>query len=189
MPWKINNYDYWRPNVNKKFDSIWGNKLGKTQHTVAMDRNLENYDFGLKDANVKILKKNTDNVIKSHKCNQCNYTSAQACHLRHHLKTHSGEKPNKCNQCDYASSQKSALRRHLLTHSGKNQTNATNATIHLLMQAFWGDTWKRTVEKRQTNAINATMPLLKQAIWGDICKRTAEKNQTTAINATMHLHR
>ena len=133
--------------------------------------------------------KNTDNVIKSHKCNQCNYTSAQACHLRHHLKTHSGEKPNKCNQCDYASSQKSTLRRHLLTHSGKNQTNATNATIHLLMQAFWGDTWKRTVEKRQTNAINATMPLLKQAIWGDICKRTAEKNQTTAINATMHLYR
>ena len=39
--------------------------MGKTQHTVAMDRNLENYDFGLKDANVKILKKkNTDNVIK-----------------------------------------------------------------------------------------------------------------------------
>ena len=31
--------------------------MGKTQHTVAMDRNLENYDFGLKDANVKILKK------------------------------------------------------------------------------------------------------------------------------------
>ena len=74
--------------------------------------------------------KNTDNVIKSHKCNQCNYTSAQACHLRHHLKTHSGEKPNKCNQCDYASSQKSTLRRHLLTHSGEksNKCNQCDYT-------------------------------------------------------------
>ena len=31
-----------------------------------MEQNLENYDFGLKDANEKILKKNTDNVDKSH---------------------------------------------------------------------------------------------------------------------------
>ena len=45
-----------------------------------MEQNLENYDFGLKDANVKILKKNTDNVIKSHKCNQCDYASSQAVH-------------------------------------------------------------------------------------------------------------
>ena len=36
--------------------------MGKTQHTVAMEQNLENYDFGLKDANVKILK-NTDDVM------------------------------------------------------------------------------------------------------------------------------
>ena len=28
-----------------------------------MEQNIENYDFGLKDANLKILRKNTDNVI------------------------------------------------------------------------------------------------------------------------------
>ena len=59
-----------------------------------MEQNLENYDFGLKDANVKI--KITGNVIKSNKsnkCNQCEYASSQAGHLRRHLKTHSGEKP------------------------------------------------------------------------------------------------
>ena len=78
MPWKINNYDYWRPNVNKKFDSIWGNKLGKTQHTVAMDRNLENYDFGLKDANVKILKK-----ILTMSLSHINVTNATILLLRH----------------------------------------------------------------------------------------------------------
>ena len=59
---------------------------------VAMEQNLENYDFDLKDADVKILKKNTDNVIiKSHKCNQCDYASSRAGNLRTHLKTHSGE--------------------------------------------------------------------------------------------------
>ena len=41
---------------------------------------------------------------KLKKCNQCNYASSQAGHLRAHLKTHSGEKSNKCNQCDCASS-------------------------------------------------------------------------------------
>ena len=82
-----------------------------------MDQNLQNYDFGLKDANVKIRKKNIDNVIKSHKCNQCNFASSRAGSLRRHLKMHSGEKSNKCNQCDYASSCAGHLRRHLKTHS------------------------------------------------------------------------
>merc|ERR1712083_1181739 len=34
---------------------------------------------------------------KSNKCNQCEYASSQAGHLREHSKTHSGVKPNKCN--------------------------------------------------------------------------------------------
>ena len=39
---------------------------------MTMEQSIEN-DFGLKDANEKILKKNTDDVIKSNKCNQCDY--------------------------------------------------------------------------------------------------------------------
>ena len=69
-----------------------------------MEQNLDNYDFGYKDANSKILKGNIDNVIKPHKCNQCDYASSHASHLRTHFKKHSGEKSNKCNQCDFASS-------------------------------------------------------------------------------------
>ena len=61
---------------------------------MAMEHNLGNYDFGLKDANVKILRKNTDNVIKSNKCNQCDFASSYASALRRHLKTHGGEKSN-----------------------------------------------------------------------------------------------
>ena len=51
MPWKTKHCHYWRPKVNDKFDSVWSNHLAKTQHTLAMEQNLENYDFGLKDAN------------------------------------------------------------------------------------------------------------------------------------------
>ena len=67
-------------------------------------------------------------VQKPNKCNQCEYASSNAGHLRTHLKTHSGEKPNKCNQCDYASSYASDLRKHLKTHSGEksHKSNLNN---------------------------------------------------------------
>ena len=89
--------------VNDEFDSVWSNHLRKAQHTMAI-KQMEHYEFVLKGANVKIPKKTTDNVIKSNKCNQCDYASSQAGDLKTHLKMHSGEKPYKCNQCDFASS-------------------------------------------------------------------------------------
>ena len=46
--------------------------------------------------NAKIIQNKTKNVIKSNKCNQCDYASSHLGHLRIHLKMHSGEKPNKC---------------------------------------------------------------------------------------------
>ena len=126
---------------------VWSNHLGKTQQTVAIEE-MENYDFDLKGANLKIPKKTTDNVIKSNKCNQCDYASYHAGHLRTHLKTHSGEKSNKCNQ----------------------------VTMPLRIQAIWGNIWKRTVEKSQRKAANANMHPHKQAIWGHTCyKKNPEK--------------
>ena len=89
------------------------------KHNTQSTKQMENYDFVLKDANEKITKKTTDNVIKSNKCNQCDYASSHAGNLRTHLKTHSGEKANKCNQCDFASSRADHLRTHLKTHSGE----------------------------------------------------------------------
>ena len=84
-----------------------------------MEHTLENYEFGFNDANLKVLRKNTDNVIKSNKCNQCEYASSNRGHLKMHLTTHSGEKSNKCNQCDYSSTRSGNLRRHLKMHSGE----------------------------------------------------------------------
>ena len=46
---------------------------------------------------------------KSNKCNQCDYASSEAGHLRRHLKTHSREKSYKAGN----------LRRHSKTHSGE----------------------------------------------------------------------
>ena len=105
-----------RPKVNNEFESVWSNHLDQAQHTMAI-KQMENYDFVLKGANVKIPKKTTDNVIKSNKCNQCDFASSWEDILRRHLKKHSGEKSNKCNQCDFVSSWTSALRKHMMNHN------------------------------------------------------------------------
>ena len=77
-----------KPNIIDEFDSVLSNHLGKAQHTVTMEQ-MEIYDFGLDDANVKIP--------KSNKCNQCVFASSRASDLMRHLKMHSGEKSNATN--------------------------------------------------------------------------------------------
>ena len=67
----------------------------------------------------------------------------------------------------------------------KSQINATYVILHPLWQEIWGNIWQRTVEKSHTNVTSVTMPLLKQAVWEDINKRTAEKSRTNATNVTM----
>ena len=72
---------------------------------------------------------------KLNKCNQCNYASSRTDMLRRHWKTHNGEKSNKCNKCVFISSRTDKLSTHLKTHSGEKPKNASNATMHLLVQA------------------------------------------------------
>ena len=110
--------------------------MGKAQHTVGMENDLVNYDFDSNDENVKILKKKVNNVIKSNKCNQCDYTSSREVDLRRHLKTHSGENLNKCNQCDYASSRVGDLSRHLITHSGEKSDTCNQCDFVVLIQVL-----------------------------------------------------
>ena len=102
---------------------------------MEMDQNFEPRDCSKSTAN-QVPMRETEGREKSNECNQCAYVSYHAGNLGKYLKIHSGEKTNKCNQCDYACSEPSALRSHLKTHSGENKKNATNATIHPLMQAI-----------------------------------------------------
>ena len=150
--------------LNHKFDS-GSNHLGKAQCTVAIEQ-IEIYDFVLKDAIVIILKKMTGNIIKSNKCNQCDYASSQAGNLRTHLKKHSGRKPIKCNQCDFVSSHASSLKMHLKTHSGEksnkcSQCDYASSRADVLRQHLKTHTGE---EKSQTNATNVTIHHLEQAI-------------------------
>ena len=84
-----------------------------------MEPTLENSALNEKDGNVKSLLKKTNKVVKSKKCNQCDFAYPQASYLRKHLKTHSGERTNKCKRCDFASPQAGDLREHLKTHIGE----------------------------------------------------------------------
>ena len=111
-----------------------------------MEQNLENHSFDLKDANVKILKKNTHNVmssrVKSHKCNQCDFASSHTGSLRRHLKTHSGEKSNNCNQCDFASYRAYLLRIHLKTHSEENLLITLTKKLHHVAASEIAQEWE-----------------------------------------------
>ena len=119
---------------NKHEELVSINDLDKAQHSVAMEKNLENYDLVSNDANVKLQNKNADNVIRSHKCNQCNYASSYKGHLRNNLKTHSGEKSNKCNQCDFTCSDPRSFWKHFKTHNGE-KLNKCNQCDYASSQA------------------------------------------------------
>ena len=106
---------------NEKPASVSSNHLGKAQYLMAIEQTLNNFDFGFKDASMKIQKK-TNNVINS---NQCNYASSHTSHLKTYLKVQSGEKPNKCNQCDFASSEAGNLRTHLKIHTGEKSNKCS----------------------------------------------------------------
>ena len=93
---KINTCDNWRPIVNYKFDSVWSIHLDTAQRTLAMEEQMDNYEFGLNDANVKIMK-TYDKATKSNKYNQCDFNLSQVGNLRRHLKTNKGD------HCDFAS--------------------------------------------------------------------------------------
>ena len=74
------------------------------------------------------------------RCEQCDYSCAQAKHLKWYTFTntgekliHSGEKPFVCKQCNYSSADASKLKRHMQTHSGEKPFFA-NSAISLAQQ-------------------------------------------------------
>ena len=95
------------------------------------------------------------------KCNQCEFASSPAGDLRRHLQRYSGEKSNKHNQYGFTSSYSSVLRTYLKIHIGEkpnecNQCDYALCSMHPVIQAVWGHTWKHTVEKSLTNATSVT---------------------------------
>ena len=73
----------------------------------------------------KVPEKPLQDAIKSHSCNQCQYSSTRAYSLKVHMRKHSGEKPFKCNQCDYPCTSAGSLKRHIRIHSGENPLSCT----------------------------------------------------------------
>ena len=54
---------------------------------------------------------------KMYKCDACDYTAAQKCHLITHSRIHTKEKPYRCDVCDYTTAVSSNLITHSRTHT------------------------------------------------------------------------
>ncbi|XP_066970634.1 zinc finger and BTB domain-containing protein 7C-like isoform X28 [Macrobrachium rosenbergii] len=60
-----------------------------------------------------------ENVLKSHKCPQCPYSTSNVSHLKRHYYTHTGEKPFSCPFCPYSSTSKTNVKTHIRKHTGE----------------------------------------------------------------------
>ena len=106
-----------------------------------------------------------DSGEKLLRCEQCDYSSAQAKHLKWHTFTHtgeklihSGEKPFVCTQCNYSSAEASKLKIHMQTHSGEKPFFA-NSAISLAQQLVTSrHTWWRTQGRSLSGVTSVTTP-------------------------------
>ena len=53
---------------------------------------------------------------KPYQCSQCDKGFLHKCHLKKHMRTHTGDKPYPCLHCGKAFSENSHLKRHIRTH-------------------------------------------------------------------------
>ncbi|XP_064093073.1 longitudinals lacking protein, isoforms H/M/V-like isoform X32 [Macrobrachium nipponense] len=79
-------------------------------------RNHSESDYG----DVVSFKQNESTIPPgTHHCPYCQYFTTSSCHLKRHIRSHTGEKPYFCPQCPYSCARKERLTVHMRKHSGE----------------------------------------------------------------------
>ena len=91
---------------------------------------------------------------KTFKCDQCNYTSAEAGKVKVHKRKHTGEKPPKCDQCSYCSNEASKVKLHMQKQTGDKPFKCDQCN-YSATQATQKHTKGSTLDKSYTNIVSA----------------------------------
>ena len=122
-----------------------------------MEKNLDRV-LDANDMNIKSAFSGEERKRKTHKCDQCHYSSNNIGHLRSHLKMHSGEKGHKCDQCDYASFEVGHLRSHLKVHSGEKKKECNQCNFSTAYAQSFKNHVKKHKGEKQINAACVIIP-------------------------------
>ena len=139
-----------------------------------------------KDLNIN---KDRADLKKKHHCNQCNYSTANASHLKSHKLIHRGEKPFACSQCKYSCTQADSLKNTSSSTLGRILSNADNAIIPAMTVATSSATCSRIQVKKLSIVHSATTRPLMLIALGHTCFLILEKSLSVALSASFLVHK
>ena len=138
-----------------------------TAHNV----NHTNWKFWIsrKGKYTKKIKDQHGQWKKSSKCNQCDYVSSRTSHLRQHLKIHTRKSQTNATNGAMHSLRK-AVWGDIWKRTVEKIKQMQPMRLCFFWGRQFEDTFENAHWRKKINATNATMHLIRQAVWGDIWK-------------------
>ena len=140
-------------------------------------------------AQAKSLKEHmlTHSGEKPFACIECNNTFTKARNLKQHMLLHSGEDPFRCKQCNYSFTHAQHLKEHMFRHTGVEPYMHVNIAVSLVVtRKDWNITCYHTLARNLFSVSSATTPANILGFWRGTWEITVERNWTHATSLNLY---